>query len=1015
MTTNREVMYTWLLLGFIVLGVALLFMLRPQLVTEGMTVDPDTALTQRQSLQLEGERRFNDVARLQAPSASVSPDAVTAAIQGTMPVPSSAQASLLSLVGSSLGFGAADAGTGKQGSGLEQTGVAQAKINFCESLTTVDCDQLDDPRLAECGFCHRDGTDSKGKAHRGGMYISADDQIRAGEVSNANGQTQAQYAPTVGQCLPQNFTLVKDRCIARELQMQCQSAGAPTTTNNCGQCYGAAPANATGLIYMGPQKQNPYQVFLHVTHPGFYSGPRQLSVEVRLPDGTYAGISYVPGLAQTSVFNHQVTSFYVKEGDNIQVTVYGPPTVWAAWLSNGYDGGNRTVSLDIGVQAITPTDGMMIVGDKRSNPVAVTAAAADPTGWVQVQNLVPNTVMWYGRRDELVTSPVTQAVYGLAAPGAAGASVDVTPLFQSMAGAGNDIAISPSLLAQGGYSDPAPGVRKTLWLLRDRAPPLLTGDGATLPGSSYASAAGFAVQIPATLVDPPIPEDMADCPTGPIVTTPVGAGLMGSHSCFKADGSFNPTAYCLKELYQGAGGLSVGTDYPATDAQAATLVVNNSLDDTVAALNQLGNIALYGVKLDGSPVDFATFKDASMRMLGTTPQNVCDGPNATTGPQSPECLAYLWTTAGGGRNGTLAPLNPDGSVNSANVSAANALGSVSNIRNYYASIGAVATSKTPIQTNADFVTRNAASEQWTGARATEPPPVPFSCTPEVFITCPGPGAYSLTSDEAAGACAALGARLATPDEITAAQQLGANWCRCGWASDGSAYFPMNKIVSSYGYGCGSEGRNNCGQVDFAGNKGCATCFGKKPTGAAATAAGVLPFSQAIADDGTGGAITWNAPNMPFVNFTVSISPAANLNVFLRHASFHMYANTGGAVFANDSSFLVVPAINGASGFVSFQSVNFTSRHLRGVLGGQCQLADNDGSQAYLDDCTFAIVPALNGNPTHHSIQLYTAPNQYLTLSPQAPDQVWALVPSGSMDAASWRIQRAQNGVLNANL
>lgn len=1007
-------MYTWLLLGFIVLGVALLFMLRAPTaaVTEGMTVDPDTVLAQRQSLQLEGERRFNDLARLQSPSASVSPDAVTAAIQGTMPVPSSAQASLLSLVGSSLGFGAADDGTGKQGSGLEQTGVVQSKINFCESLTTVDCDQLDDPRLAECGFCHRDGTDSKGKAHRGGMYISADDQIRAGEVSNANGQAQAQYTPTVGQCLPQNFTLVKDRCVARELQMQCQSAGAPTTTNNCGQCYGAAPANATGLIYMGPQKQNPYQVFLHVTHPGFYAGPRQYSVEVRLPDGTYAGVTYIPGLAQTSVFYHQVTSFYVKEGDNIQVTVYGPPTVWAAWLSNGYDGGNRVVSLDIGVQTVSPTDGMMIVGDKRSNPVAVEAAAADPTGWAQIQSLVPNTVMWYGRRDELVASPVTQATYG-PMMGPVNSSIDVTPFFQSRAGAGNDIAVSPSLLAQGGYTDPLPGVPKILFLHRDRGQPLMIADGTTLPGSSYASAAGFAVQIPATLVDPPIPEDMADCPTGPIVTTQVGAGLMGSHSCFKADGSFNPTAYCLQELYQGAGGLAAGTDYPATDAQAAALVVNNSLDDTVAALNDLGNIAFYGVKLDGSPVDFATFKDASMRMLGTTPQNACDGPNAATGPQSPECLAYLWTTAGGGRNGTLAPLNPDGSVNSANVSAANALGSVSNIRNYYASVGTVAMSTAPIQTSADFTARNTASEQWTGTRATEPPPPPFSCTPEVFNICPAPGFYSLTSNEAASTCAAAGARLATPDEIAAAQQLGANWCACGWASDGTAYYPMNKIVSGYKYGCGSVGVNNCGQVDFAGNKACATCFGKKPP---AGTAGVLPFSQAVADDGTlGAAMTWNAPNLPFVNFTVSISPASNLGVFLRHMNFYMHANTGGAVFPQDSSFLVVPALNGASGFVSFQSVNFTSHHLRSVQGGQCQLADNDGSQAYLDDCTFSIVPALNGNPTHHSIRLYTAPDQYLTVSPQAPDQVWALVPSGSMDAASWRIQQTQNGVINAIL
>lgn len=120
----------------------------------------------------------------------------------------------------------------------------------------------------------------------------------------------------------------------------------------------------------------------------------------------------------------------------------------------------------------------------------------------------------------------------------------------------------------------------------------------------------------------------------------------------------------------------------------------------------------------------------------------------------------------------------------------------------------------------------------------------MSCVPEVFNICPG-GGYTLTSDEAAATCQAAGARLATPDEITQAQKLGANWCACGWASDGNAYYPMNKVLPEYGGGCGDPnnmGVRSCGQVSWSGGKACATCFGVKPK-ASTNPPGVLTFNS----------------------------------------------------------------------------------------------------------------------------------------------------------------------------
>ena len=186
--------WLFLLAIAVILFMALAWIARP---VEGFTtVDTDTALAQRQQLQFEGERRYNDLSRLQPASvASLDPGSVVAALQTGVAVPTSKTSSLLGILGSSLGFGAADDGSGKQGSGVEQTGVLAQKIAFCESLGT-DCTALNDPRAAECGICLNGGTDSTGKGHRGGLFISSDDQLRKGF---------GQQTPTIGTCPAANF------------------------------------------------------------------------------------------------------------------------------------------------------------------------------------------------------------------------------------------------------------------------------------------------------------------------------------------------------------------------------------------------------------------------------------------------------------------------------------------------------------------------------------------------------------------------------------------------------------------------------------------------------------------------------------------------------------------------------------------------------------------------------------------------------------------------------------------
>jgi hypothetical protein len=989
-------MRTWLLIGLLVTAmVVVMWLQRTQSQShEGfITVDLATAQAQRQQLQFEGERRYNDLARLQEPDVSLDPARVTAAVQQVAPVPSSQTPSLLSLLGLAS-FGAADDGSNKLGAGVEQTGTVAAKIAFCESLKTVDCDQLNDPRMAECGFCHRDGKDSTGKAHRGGMYISSRDQIAANERANSAGGA-AVYKPTVGSCKPQNFTLMAENCKARELQLQCQSAGAPTLNNVCGQCYGGAPSTATGLLFMGP-KPRQYTATLWVSHPGGHSGNGAGTVVARA-DGTILA-TLAPSGAQ--LLDPKSMTIEITEGDNLVTTVMGAPAVWCAWLSS--PDGKRTVSVDVGATDMQPTNGFVIAGDKRSTIVTkLMKAGPEASAWPAFQKQVPNTVLWYQRRDEVVPGMIVTAWYGTGASDPS-TGVDVSTIAKLAAGANADFNIVPTNF---NISDPAPGVPKHLWIYRDNGDTVIGADGQTLPARLFYNVMQLSMTVPATLVDPIFDADKEDCKTGPIVMTEIGAGLMGSHSCFKPDGSFNPTQYCLQELFVMAGGTNAGTAYPNTDDKAAALVRNDkkgkpSLDATVAYLNGLGNIAIYGVDMNGVAASFTDYVSAAQAMLGFTPKNPCDGPSAANGPHTAECIDYLWRTSGNpaadgqqmdpdkvpysycSKAGVLAPIGPDGKVNQANVTTANSYGGVAGVRNYFQSIY-----NRTLNSN-DFDDQAAAMQQCFNVTVQKPAPVASACPPknptewhcftpqmlsppEVFMVAPN--GYTVTKDNAQATCDLYGARVATTADLTAAQAAGADWCKTGWvADDTNAKYPIN---FSTGQGCGN---GSTGVITWNPPGGLAgvNCFGVKPAPGSNNA--IQPFG-----------LTWSQASEPGLGNTVSFSPAATSGNYLRHANFLLWSmapdldsTETGALMTLDGSFVISPPNNGKQGYVSIQSVNYPGYFWR-HMDFRVHLMQPDGSPPFVDDSSFKVVqPLVAGTTNGFSFESSNFPGYYLSTNPQ---------------------------------
>jgi len=665
----------WPWFGIVAIVVVCIVVYSQQSESEGFA-DLQLISAQRQQLKYEGQRRYNDFSRMQSTNTSLPADAVDDALRQVIPASSAYSPSILTTLSSNM-FSAADNGANKRGDGVEKTGFLAQKIAFCESVkSTTDCGILSDPRYSECGICHTEGVSSKGKHHKGGMYISADDQIRANEVAKANG-TRATYVPTVGTCDPANFTMMTQSCQAKVQQMECAGAGAPASSNECGQCFGGGDT----LLYVGPKST--YTAVLHVSHPGLHR-MNGAGMRIFFPNGKSQTIK---ASASSAILDPKEIYLEVKEGENLRIVIYGVPMYWCAWLSS--PDGTRTVSLDIGVQAINPTNGIVVAGDKRSK--ALNKAMSKEAGWDKFKGKVPNTVMWFSRPNARIPPAIVKAVYGSDSPRS------ITATIQESAGAGRDILVKNMLKgpATGDYS------ANTLTLTQDTGGVITAQEGETIKSSLINNSATISFTVPASLVGPYYDVDQDQCAAGPMVFTEVGAGLMGAHSCYDAKGKFNPSVYCLTKLFIAAGGTEAGTLYPDTAEKAAALVMKDadgkpSLDATVESLNNMGNIAIYGTDTEGAPVGFEAQKQMALALLGLTMTNPCDGPQSATGPHSNECLDYLWRTSGDSgplpsnldpaslpygycsADGAAAPLK-----SAANAQAANALGNVTKVRNYF--------------------------------------------------------------------------------------------------------------------------------------------------------------------------------------------------------------------------------------------------------------------------------------------------------------------------------------------
>ena len=239
----------------------------------------------------------------------------------------------------------------------------------------------------------------------------------------------------------------------------------------------------------------------------------------------------------------------------------------------------------------------------------------------------------------------------------------------------------------------------------------------------------FTVQVPATLRDPSVAEDLKLCPTGPLIVTKEAATNLGQGACEKLvngkpQGPGNYSDDCIRSLFLSLGCSVEGKAYPNTREKVMSFTVDsltksdNSIDTITDNITNLHTVATTGKNTDGLVVEQSSYVKATLDCFGTTITNPCDTAFKDSGPQKPDCLDYLFRNAGKDnqsigqtypgmynrssgtdridkapimycqRTGSLSPYGADGKINDDAVSQANSYGSVQAIREFYRQVHA---------------------------------------------------------------------------------------------------------------------------------------------------------------------------------------------------------------------------------------------------------------------------------------------------------------------------------------
>lgn len=120
-----------------------------------------------------------------------------------------------------------------------QSDTLQTAQSVCEKVVQPDCSAFGDPNFAkQCGISFdKNGMDSRGQPHIGGLYISETDRTNQLQQAHRDGVTidRIQFTPSLGKAKKGLFAIDASSCQLISGQQTCSSS--MQLGPNCGQCY----------------------------------------------------------------------------------------------------------------------------------------------------------------------------------------------------------------------------------------------------------------------------------------------------------------------------------------------------------------------------------------------------------------------------------------------------------------------------------------------------------------------------------------------------------------------------------------------------------------------------------------------------------------------------------------------------------------------------------------------------------------------------------------------------------
>lgn len=589
------------------------------------------------------------------------------------------------------------------------------RIRLCESVKTWDCNSFNNPEFEKyCGICiEGTGYDSKGKNFKfGGLYL--DPQMKFELEQDARlAKKKPEYVPSVGKCPAKKFILTRPSCDYRKDRWECRNAQTISDAyaiDKCVQCQNP-PTGKNTFVYVGTRNAKDTNYSLN-KKPYYFTA--RLRLGLAYPN---AKVRLVRSTLNQTLFpkflNQQQCEFIIEkttENEPMNLTVE-----YESYQPYRFTQNDNDAVTDMMTAKTPREDAMRAVCERNENRIFT--------------NNRDNETIAYGCSNEVCCERL---------PAILNRRYAIVGQFESTNNPLRQTAFDMSILRINSLAvEPEKGptrygsVRGSPYF-KDK---VNGGLMSNIAGSRFwiwdkdfinRSKCEFAFVMPVSFLEATFPQDAGLCPTGPVIATQAAAERLETGACDKRingqpQGPGTYTKECLQQIFVEAGCDKLGKGYPVTQGQINGMLYKNKQPVERDAIT--GDIEKAKTRADRPYIqgmDIKKMEEDNLYCYGKFEFNPCETAAKTTGPQSVECLDFLFrnagkTTTGVGptyhqsanrtsgtdripskpvlycqRIGKLSPMQPNGTPNLAAINKANSLGSVSNIRDFYDRIHRIA-------------------------------------------------------------------------------------------------------------------------------------------------------------------------------------------------------------------------------------------------------------------------------------------------------------------------------------